>query len=229
MSRSENSSRKASYDRRRHRRYPLRAVVGRLASAARPKITVLDMSLTGLAFETHQQLRTGSEKKLRLLGKDQTVSLSVEIRGCQLVRTEEGPYGDSLPVYRAGADFRAALARQAGSLLRFIAGHAQIQITPPISLRLDLPADESYIAAGGATLHLLSAAHLEIETTVDLTLGDPVSIVAEDSQLYLSATTQVVGLGPKGTSPGRKIDLELPDSQRDAKAVLRQFIRSELE
>jgi len=217
------------YERRRHRRYTVRAVKGSLREASRTELTALDLSLTGLAIETHQTLRVGSEQQLQLKGSEQQIALTVEIRWCQLVRTESGRHGDNLPVYRAGVDFRAALTHHAGALLSFIAHHVEIELTPPIPIRLDRPCAQGLITVGSATMSRLSSTRLRIETAVALQLGDQLEIVAEDTRLYLGTAATVIAHKKNPDRPGRQTDLEIIDLDHQATKALEQFIRSAVE
>jgi hypothetical protein len=65
---------------------------------------LLDLSTSGIGFETSIGLRLGVPYPFRLRDGRQTLGTEAVIRWCRLVRNETAE-GESRPVYRAGASF----------------------------------------------------------------------------------------------------------------------------
>ena len=83
--------------------------------------TVLDISLSGLAVETHTRLSPQRHLSLRLGDGNRTLRLDGHVVWCFLHGTRTAPSGELLPVYRARIQFDDVLSVQARELARFLA------------------------------------------------------------------------------------------------------------
>jgi len=108
-------------ERRRHRRYDVEDVLGHLRLSFDAKI--LNLSLDGMALETHGWLRVGRRYSFKIRHSDASIDLGGMVSWCTLVRTEH--VGEEiLPVYRAGVQFEDALTEKALQVRGFLEQNA---------------------------------------------------------------------------------------------------------
>ena len=90
-----------SEERRAHDRFQVRRT--RLRSPTL-KGTVLNLSPTGMAIETHQNLRIGAQYHFLLDRQGKPLRIEGRVLWCRLNATVTGDDGDVTPVYQAGIE-----------------------------------------------------------------------------------------------------------------------------
>jgi len=98
---------------RHFQRFPVERIEGTLREPG--DVRVLDLSQTGLAFETEIPVETGRQHLLELGYRNQKVRLEVRVRWARPERQKEGRQ-----VYRAGAEFLRVLEKEQTGLWDFI-------------------------------------------------------------------------------------------------------------
>ena len=98
---------------RHFQRFPVEHIEGALHDLG--DLQVLDLSQTGLAFETEFPVEEGSRPELELRYRNQGVRVSVVIRWARPERREEGRR-----IYRAGAEFLDVIQKDDTGLWDFI-------------------------------------------------------------------------------------------------------------
>jgi hypothetical protein len=90
-------------ERRRYGRFPVSGIHGSLQTAG--DLTLLDLSRTGISFETTNSITVGEHYFIELRYGDASVNLEVLVKWCAL-RALPGEDGESeLPLYHAGGGF----------------------------------------------------------------------------------------------------------------------------
>ncbi len=90
-------------ERRRHGRFPVSGIHGSLRTAG--DLTLLDISRTGISFETVNPITVGQNYFLELRYGDARVSLEVLVKWCAQRGTLRDDDGAEAPLYQAGAGF----------------------------------------------------------------------------------------------------------------------------
>lgn len=100
--------------RKRHfQRFPVEHIEGTLRTPG--DVQVLDMSQTGLAFETDFAVEIGSRPEVELRYRNQGVRVAVAIRWARPERREKGRQ-----IHRAGAEFLRVIQKDDTGLWDFI-------------------------------------------------------------------------------------------------------------
>jgi hypothetical protein len=97
---------------RHFERFPVEHIEGTLQVPG--DLHVLDLSQTGLSFETFSPVEAGP-RELELSYRRQALRVEVRIRWARLERREEGRQ-----IYRAGAEFKRVIEKEATGLWDFI-------------------------------------------------------------------------------------------------------------
>lgn len=114
-------------EKRRHRRYDVEGVHGRLRMSM--DATILNLSVDGMALETHSWLSVGRKYSFKLRrDQDGDIPLTGEVVWCNLVRTARDERGETLPVYRAGVKFDDVLSETAREVRSFIEKKAVVRL-----------------------------------------------------------------------------------------------------
>jgi len=163
-------------ERRRSARHVVQDVNGILHLSADAKI--VNMSLTGMAVETHAQLRVGRTYSLSLRhGDDHTLHLSGTVVWCHLRGLRKSGSTETRPVYEAGIQFDEALTKTAADLTRILQAAAVIAVEKRISGRftVDMPEPVNLDATYPFEVKTISTVGILIEADVSL----PVDAVIE--------------------------------------------------
>lgn len=100
--------------RQRHfERFPVDHIEGTLLHPA--DVHVLDLSQTGLSFETSSPVEAGTRRELELSYRGQAVRLELQVRWARPERRDEGRQ-----IHRAGAEFVRVLSKEDTGLWDFI-------------------------------------------------------------------------------------------------------------
>ena len=98
---------------RHFERFPVEHIEGTLHVPG--DLHVLDMSQTGLSFETTSPIQADEPRELELLYRQQAVRVEVAVRWVRSERTDGGQ-----PIYRVGAEFLRVLEKSPSGLWDFI-------------------------------------------------------------------------------------------------------------
>jgi c-di-GMP-binding flagellar brake protein YcgR len=114
-------------EKRRHRRYDVEGVKGSLRLSM--DATILNLSVDGMALETHSWLSVGRKYSFKLRRDPEgDIPLTGEVVWCNLVRTARDSRGETLPVYRAGVRFDDVLSETAREVRTFIEQNAVVRL-----------------------------------------------------------------------------------------------------
>lgn len=108
----------ANADIRRYKRYDVNNMSGQIMYLVDAR--VLNMSIDGMAVETHHMVNVDRKYQINLSNGVDTVELTGIVVWSKLVRTERLPTGDVVPVFKAGIKFENLLTDKAKKLLEFI-------------------------------------------------------------------------------------------------------------
>ena len=103
-------------ERRRYGRFPVMGIHGSLKRTG--DLTLLDLSRTGISFETSHPITVGDHYFLELRYGEARVSLEVLVKWCALRGRIRDDDGVEQPVYQAGAGFVDVLRDAPGGLWR---------------------------------------------------------------------------------------------------------------
>lgn len=175
-------------EKRRHRRYDVEGVKGRLRMSM--DATILNLSVDGMALETHSWLSVGRKYSFKLRRDEHgDIPLTGEVVWCNLVRTARDESGETLPVYRAGVKFDDVLSDTAQEVRSFIEKNAVVRLdTTRLFGRFRVPEqgadvalDQSFevrrISFSGMLIEADFVPDLEARFRVELQSGeDPVAV-----------------------------------------------------
>ena len=103
-------------ERRRYGRFPVSGIRGSLKRTG--DLMLLDLSRTGISFETSHPITVGESYYLELRYGEAVVNLEVKIKWCALRGKARDDAGEEQPVYQAGAGFVDVLRDAPGGLWR---------------------------------------------------------------------------------------------------------------
>ena len=103
-------------ERRRYGRFPVSGIQGNLKRTG--DVTLLDLSRTGISFETSHPITVGESYFLELRYREASVNLEVLVKWCALRGRVRDDDGTERPVFQAGAGFVDILRDAPGGLWR---------------------------------------------------------------------------------------------------------------
>lgn len=113
--------------RRRFRRHDVDDVHGSVLF--RLELKVLNLSLSGIAVESTEQLKLGKVYSIRLGGEPNVVQVASTVRWCHLVGTRRlGANGEFVNVYRVGLTFAEAISSESARLVDFMEKHVVLSV-----------------------------------------------------------------------------------------------------
>ena len=186
-------------ERRRSRRYSVEGVSGSFNMIAEAR--VLNLSLDGMAIETHVPTAVGEEYSLRLDQGETTMELSGTVAWCRLVRTEKDDEGSVSPVYEAGLKLDGDFSPSSASLLSFIHKNATVDLERRIFGRFGMNHEEAQlsrqhrfllkrISHSGLLFEADVAPPIGSEVEVDLPLIPGMSVEAKARVAYVNETSE---------------------------------------
>ncbi len=218
--------------RRRHRRYEVHDLNGSLLF--RFDVTVLNLSLAGIAVETTRPLKLGKVYSMRFGSGPESVDLDGIVRWCHLVGTRPGSVGGALNLYQAGLAFDGTLTEKSERLLEFMKEHVVLSVTKRVIGRFKLQA--------GAPVELAARYDFEVEKLSLSGMLVKTRLVPEidsafDMEIRFRGTTlEVEGriayaerLGGTEAEPEAALGVEFLDMGEEKTSVLKAFIAEELE
>src|SRR6185369_16529600 len=111
---------------RRHPRYEVQDLHGSLLF--RIDVIVLNLSLSGMAVETTQQMKLGRVYSVKLGDAAGFVDMDGIVKWCHLVKTRAGPNGEAQNVFHVGITFDGTLTEKASRLLAFMQEHVVLSL-----------------------------------------------------------------------------------------------------
>lgn len=193
--------------------------------------TVLDISLSGLAVETHTRLSPHRRLSLRLGDGSRMLRLDGHVVWCFLHGTRSMPSGEQLPVYRAGIQFEDVLSVQARELVDFLEQHAIVTLETRLFGRFRIAETDAVEVSSAAEFRVveLDAEGLTVETTLGLEPRSGCEVELQLDGSTLTAPTSVVEAHRLESSEGgwqlRLRFLELDERSRE---TVQGFLRGAL-
>lgn len=217
---------------RRYRRYEVHDLHGSLLF--RVDVTVLNLSLAGMAVETTQQLKLGKVYSVKLGNGSGFVDVDGTVRWCHLIRTKEGPGGEPVNVYHVGITFGGTLTEKASQLLEFMQEHVVLALQHRVMGRFKLKAGSPVALETRYDFEVvkLSLSGMLVKTRL---LPDPDS--SFDMELQIAGGPFEIGgriayvrrVGGTDADPESQLGVEFQKLDEARGRVLREFIATELE
>lgn len=194
-------------------------------------VTVLNMSLTGLAAESTVPLQIGQTTHLEMVGDHAVIDVEVEVRWSNLVDLRPTAAGVMQNIYHAGLDFSADVDEKAQEMLSFIGGHVIVDVERKLTgqfrgstIQLDSEHDflVRNIGFSGMWIHTRVPYPPRQDSILEVELQDEV--------LPLECAARVAEVRQREQSDGEhSIRLEFQDLSLDNGLALDYFIRNVLE
>jgi hypothetical protein len=216
-------------ERRRSRRVQLPDTYGNLVISLAGR--VLDISVAGMAIETHSRLAPQHRLSLRLRRGPELLQLEGRVVWCFLQGTRAGEAGETLPVYRAGIEFANVLTDSSRDLLAFLESHAVVTLETRIFGRFRL--EESEVSVSSSTefeVRTINLHGMAVETqfVVEPGLRCEVELMLQPRRITSGA--RIVSCGPAlGPDGFHEVAVEFVDLAEDDRELLRAVIRNEIE
>jgi hypothetical protein len=121
---------------RRHRRYEVENVEGSFLFNL--GVNIVNLSLAGMAVETHHQLRVGKCYPFKIDRESEQLQVRGTVAWCVLRRTERNGRGEVVPIYNAGVHFEEPPPERLEGLERFIEQNVILDVASPVSGRFRL-------------------------------------------------------------------------------------------
>lgn len=218
-------------ERRRQRRYPVSDVQGTLLFSV--PVTVLNMSLTGMAMETTSRLQIGRRYTLKIKQDQEYLTLSGTVTWCSLGKTRKTETGEVVPVYRAGVQFQEVLTERAAEILQFLEKNAVIELEKRLFGRFTLPSPEEVDLDWEYTFSVktISLSGMRIETDLPATQDSIFELEMRLPRAVLTLKGRVVHvqeLPQAKEGPRSELGIEFLDMPRATRKDLERFIQEEL-
>lgn len=216
-------------DRRRNKRVRLPDRHGSLVVSLDG--TVLDISLSGLAVETHTRLSPQRRLTLRLGDGKRLLRLDGHVVWCFLHGTRTTDSGEQLPVYRAGIQFEDVLSMQARELVDFLEQHAIVTLETRLFGRFRISETDAVEVSSAAEFRVveLDADGLTVETTLGLEPRTGCEVELQLDGSTLTAPTSVVeAQRVEGSEGGWRLRLRFLELDERARQTVQAFLRGAL-
>lgn len=221
-----------SAGRRRHRRYEIVGLDGRLVVPM--EVQVVNLSLGGMALETNDYLHFGRRYGVNLDNGGRRVSLEASVAWCKLRGTEKNQLGEVLPVYRAGLRFQVLSGERLHELWETIRDHAVVEVDESVFGRfspeppkvIELDSDYRF------SVRKLSLSGMLIETDFvpELEARLPLRVALQKGPWKaLARVASVPYLGRRSTGELTQIGLEFCDLTAEKRSALQAYIASHLD
>lgn len=218
----------AESDRRRSRRVSLPDTHGSLVVSLDGR--VLDISVAGMAIETHSRLSPHHRIALRIAKGAELLQLEGRVVWCFLQGTRAAENGETLPVYRAGIEFSGVLADGARDLLSFLESHAIITLETRIFGRFRI--EQSSVSVSTTADFEVRAINLHGMAVETRLMVEPDAVCHVELRLpdrVVSCRARVVS--SRALVPGRdlfEVAVEFQELDSEDAELLRDVIRREL-
>lgn len=214
-------------DKRHHRRYDVEGLGLRGSLRLSMEATVLNLSLDGMALETHSWLSVGREYRFTVLRGEETLTLPGEVMWCNLVRTTRDSRGETLPVYRAGVEFHDVLSDNARQVKDFIHDNAVVHLeSTRLFGRFQMPENRTDVKVEEDFLvRRVSFSGMLIETDFVPELEDCFRVELASEEGPLSLEVRVAYVQSPSDAEGRaEVGVEFLNLQDEDEALLARVI-----
>ncbi len=219
----------APSDRRRSARVRIPDTHGSLIVSLDGK--VLDISVAGMAIETHSRLAPHHRISLRLRKGPELLQLNGRVVWCFLQGTRANDRGETVPVYRAGIEFAGVLSDLARDLLGFLEAHAIVTLETRIFGRFRL--EESSVAVSSSAefeVRTISLHGMAVETSLPIEAPTQCDVELKIAPRPLTARARVVSERAQPLGANRyEVAVEFVDLPEEDQQRLRDLIRTELD
>lgn len=216
------------------RRYPRYEVVGLGGNLVVPmEVRVLNLSLGGMAVETHDYLRFGRQYSVNLDHEGRRVTLVATVAWCKLKGTRRQSSGEVAPVYRAGLRFQVLSGERLQELWKIIRGHAVVEVDDSVFGRfapeqpkvVELDSDYRF------SVRKLSLSGMLIETDFVPELDSllPLEVLLPESRWEAVArVASVPNLGRRSIGEPTQVGVEFCGLDRRRRSELRSYLEGYL-
>ncbi|HJS57123.1 MAG TPA: PilZ domain-containing protein [Vicinamibacteria bacterium] len=116
----DTRAREAS-NKRRETRFIVEGLQGKMTFAS--EVSILNMSLSGVAIRTDRRLNIGQEYQLRLEADGEGVNMRGAVVWCSLESRRKDTRGDDILIYSAGLRFTHVMSEALQNLMTFLGQH----------------------------------------------------------------------------------------------------------
>jgi hypothetical protein len=221
-----------SAGRRRHRRYEVVGLAGRLVVPM--EVKVVNLSLGGMALETHDYLQFGRRYSVNLDNGGRRLTLEASVAWCKLKSTRRNELGEVVPVYRAGLRFQALNDERLQQLWEVIRSHAVVELEESVFGRfsLELPRVVELDSDYRFAVRRLSLSGMLIETDFvpELESRLPLEVLLPGRPWEaLVRVASIPSLGRRSSGELAQVGLEFWDLDTESRRTLKTYIASHLE
>lgn len=218
----------AGEERRVEPRHDLEGVTGLLSYAVRARVR--DLSLSGVAVETHSALRVGRSYSVRLGSEDDGIELSALVRRSVLRRTVKAPNGDVLPVYETGLSFDGVTAEVRAALRALIARTVVVKPERGLPGFLQFPGAPNGAAAEDQRCEVLQITRsgLLADTGVPGEDGEVRWVTVCLPDLSFCSRGEIANLGPRPGGKGLRLAIEFRETSPTDLERLERFLEQEV-
>ena len=184
----EDGAAREGSNKRREARFIVEGLSGRMTFAS--EVSILNMSLSGVAIRTDRRLNIGHEYQLRLEADGEGVNLRGAVVWCSLESRRKDTRGEDILIYSAGLRFTNVMSEALQNLILFLDHHkrhpdqrtggTRFEIDATGRALLDVPQPFRVKVLSLTGMLAQSAGSLALETVVPMELslddGDPVVI-----------------------------------------------------
>lgn len=221
-----------SLGRRRHRRFEVAGLGGRLVVPM--EVQVVDLSLGGMALETNGYLQFGRRYTVNLDNGERRATLIAKVAWCKLRGTKKNPAGEVVPVYRAGLRFQILASERLHELWEIIRDHAVVEVDDSVFGRfsperpkvVELDSDYRF------SVRKLSLSGMLIETDFvpELEARLPLEVLLPGNPWEaLARVVSVPNLGRRSIGELTQVGLEFSGLDSDSRSALKAYIAGYLE
>jgi len=221
-----------SVGRRRHRRFEVAGLGGRLVVPM--EVRVVNLSLGGMALETNDYLQFGRRYSVNLDNGGQRATLVATVAWCRLRGTKKNPSGEVVPVYRAGLRFQVLAGERLHELWEIIRDHAVVEVDDSVFGRfapeqpkvVELDSDYRFSVRKLS----LSGMLIETEFVPNLETRLPLEVSLPDSPwAALARVVSVPNLGRRSIGELTQVGVEFCGLDSDSRSALKAYIASFLD
>ncbi len=217
---------------RTHQRYEVHDLHGSLLF--RIDVTVLNLSLSGMAVEATQPIKLGRVYSVTLGSGPDSVDVDGVVKWCHLVKTRTGSKGEPVNVYHVGITFDGTLNDKASRLLSFMQGHIvlapqhrimgrfKLKAGSPVALSTRYEFEVLKLSLSGMLVETQLLPEVDANFDMELTIaGAPLEVAGRIANVKRMSGSE--------TDPASQLGVQFLGLDDERGRVLREFIASELE
>lgn len=219
-------------EQRRHPRFEVSEVGGSLLFSM--DCRVVDISISGIKIESDRRLDIGKEYSIRVSHGDDSVRVLGSVVWCVLTRVIDAEKGETVPVYRAGIEFREILSEKAGELERFMRQNVVIHLEERLFGRFKFsPQEPANLGCEyDFVVKTLSLSGMLIETGILVDADSVFDLELRIRDRLILVRGRVAHVRQVGGEENRNLvhlGIEFVDLMHDERESLERFINEELE